>query len=689
MENKKQIIQSIETVIQFAWGIFFLLFPLFFTPLMSDAFIIPKEALLAVVSLGSLVLFGIQTILDKKVKIRQTAFDLPVAVFLLVAFLSSIFAVNKFDSYIAVVPLVLLGISYFVLVNFIRREQTAFFLLASLVIGATTVSIIRIFTFLKVYLIPLPATHIVEFSTIGTLFDTVIYLVLLLPIALYFAYPLIKGKTTNKSLTFAVCSLLLLAGIGISFYQMLQTQRPALLPFAYGFQIAMASISQDAPRIAQGFFFGSGIGNFLTDFTRFKPVAFNLDNNLWYLIFTQSSSFVLELLATTGILGLLSFFFLIGRAGMHIKKTHKNPLFFPLLLVSILSFILPFSFTTIALLFFIFAMFAAVEGLKDPNKAVDLEFALIALRKTFFSGTAGSTRSAHTSTIMPGIFSVILIIIVGTIGYFSTRYVLADMAFQKSLVAANNNNGALTYQKQVEAITMFPYRDVFYRVFSQTNIAIGNSLLTLNTQKGAKPSEQVQNQILNLIQQAITVGRSATTIAPANAINWQNLASVYRSIVGLGQNADQFTIASMQQAINLDPANPQEYLTLGGFYYQLGQWDNAIRQFQVVINLKPDYPNAYYNLGHALEQKGDLQNALAAYQNVKTLVANNKGNTDKISADIAALQTKIGSQANSQTTQTPTPSNTTTQNKTSLKPLPSSEPLNLAQPTQAAPKPNL
>ncbi|MDE2588763.1 MAG: tetratricopeptide repeat protein, partial [Patescibacteria group bacterium] len=239
--------------------------------------------------------------------------------------------------------------------------------------------------------------------------------------------------------------------------------------------------------------------------------------------------------------------------------------------------------------------------------------------------------------------------VTGVIGFYSVTYVLADMAFNDSLNAANQNNGSLTYQKQVEALTLFGYRDSMYRVFSQTNIQLANSILALSSSKGQQPSAQAQQTAISLIQQAITAGRSATTISPINTLNWQNLASVYRSLIGFGQNAENFAIASMQQAIVLDPTNPQEYLTLGGLYYQLGQYDNAIRQFQTAINLKPDYANAYYNLGHSFEQKGDLQTAVTDYQIVRQLVAADKNNASKIDAEIAAVQAKLGS--NSQNAQ--------------------------------------
>ena len=159
------------------------------------------------------------------------------------------------------------------------------------------------------------------------------------------------------------------------------------------------------------------------------------------------------------------------------------------------------------------------------------------------------------------------------------------------------------------------------------------------------------------------------------SLNWQNLSQVYRSLIGVGQNADQFSVASENQAIALDPYNPQLYVELGGVYYQLKLWDQAQNQFQVAINLKRDFANAYYNLGHALEEKGDLQNALAAYQIVKQLSANNQSNVDKINQEISGIETKIGKQGEANANANVTPETNQT-------------PLNIAQPNTNLPQQN-
>ena len=201
-------------------------------------------------------------------------------------------------------------------------------------------------------------------------------------------------------------------------------------------------------------------------------------------------------------------------------------------------------------------------------------------------------------------------------------------------------NAQKTYLLENEAIRDFPYRSDYHRVFSQINLALANSLAQ-NIQ-GGSPSAEVQRSITTLLQQSINSGRNAVILSPLTSLNWQNLSQVYRSLINVGQNAEQFAVASMDQGIALDPYNPQLYIQRGGIYYQLRQFDAAQQQFQIAINLKRDFANAYYNLGHALEEKGDLQGALAAYQTVKQLSLGNQANLDRINAEISSLEAKIG-----------------------------------------------
>jgi len=687
-ENKVKINELIDKASLALIGLLLLFFPLVFAFQTTDIFTLPKQAFLGGTALAVLLLFGLKSLLNNKVVIRRNPFDLPVFLFTLAALLSSIFAVNKTDSFITFVPFLFTIFAYFVIVNTAKTKTGVLFLLSALILGALTNSVFSILSFLKVYALPIAATHVQTFTTFGALIDQALYLAFILPLAAYLAYPFLaayksKHKESNELETasksdfaklagFGLSTIIILVGLLVTIYELVYLQKPLLLPLETGFQTAFAAISQDTGRVIQGFLFGSGLGNYSIVFSKFKQAAFNTDPTLWTYTFFRSSTYILELLATTGIIGLLSFLFLIY------KIVKERPVFVPLILIIAAGFVLPFSFVTQALFFLLLALFVAVQGLEEQHqhRFFDVELQLVALRRGIFSllPTEEETKIKQDglSRLLPGfIFLVVAAFVLG-LGFLSTRYILSNIKFQNSLVAASQNNGQLTYSSQQEAIALFGFSEAYYRIFAQTNLSLANSLASA-TPQGSTPSATTTQTVYTLIQQAINSGRTATTIAPQNATDWQNLSSIYRSLIGFGQNADSFAVLSAQQAVTLDPNNPQEYINLGGIYYQLSDWDKAEQQFQQAVTLKPDYPNAYYNLGHALIQKGDLKGALVQLETVKTLVAKDPTNTAKINTEIKDLQAKIGTQAQN----TNPTNNTTTQN-----------PLNVNAPSPTLPPQN-
>lgn len=649
-EQKLELIRFIEKASVTILGLLFILYPILFTNLTTDFFVLPKQALIVFAALVLMLLFGVKSLLSEKVRIRRTPFDVSVILFILALLLSSIFSVAPADSFTNFIPVLFAGILYFGIIYNVKNEKSVLVLVGSLLTGASLLALISIFTYFKIYVFPFDFTKTPGFTPSGSLLDQALYLLFVLPVGLYFLSPFldkVKHRETAsqkqadyaKLSGFGLACVVILAGLALSAYQIVtQPGSLILLPLETGFQTAFAAISQDSGRIIQGLLFGSGYGEYLIDFTRFKQASFNANPTLWSLAFVRSSTFVLELLATTGILGLFSYFFLCY------KVLKERPLFIPLVLILAVSFILPLSFYNIALIFFLLGSYAGIKGLTDDQKYFDVELELVALKKGFIAFSQEEHVRERTSSKMLS-YSVFSIIAVAVLffGFMSYDYLYANALFRSSLVAASQNNGQLTYTDQSGALSSYTgkYVDSYYRVFSQTNLALANALAN-SVPKGSTPSAQTQQTIYTLVQQSINAGRQATTLSPQNTVDWQNLASIYRSLIGFGQNADSFAILAAQRAVQLDPTNPQSYITLGGIYYQLGQWNNAETQFQQAINLKPDYANAYYNLGHALEQSGDLKGALTQFQTVKQLVANDPANLKKINDEIAALEQQLG-----------------------------------------------
>lgn len=653
-QSKLEVINYIEKASVVILGLLLILFPLVFTNLTTDFFSLPKQALLIFTTIILMLLFAGKTFLMEKVRIKRTPLDLPIVLFVIAILLSSIFSVARWDSFTNFVPVLFAGLSFFAITYNIKNEKSFMVLVSSLLAGGVLLSLVSILSYLKVYIFPFDFTKTQTFTTVGSFFDLSLYLLFLLPLAIYFITPFIFRKHKRetqaekkidliKMFGFGFAGLIILAGLILSIYILLKPGNLALLPMETGFQTAFAAISQDSGRVLQGLLFGSGFGQYLTDFTRFKQASFNTDPTLWNLTFIRSSSFVLELLATTGLLGLLSFLFLCFRV------VREKPLFVPLIVALAVSFVLPLSFTTITLIFFLLALYASLKGLSDNQRYFDVELQLVALKKGFFAfALEEKAKSRGSNRVLSYFILTVVVVFALVFGFGTYNFLSANITFEKSLVAASQNNGQLTYNYQNAALGSLTgrYVDSYHRIFSQTNLALANSLAS-SVPQGASPSAQTTQTIYTLVQQSINAARQATVLAPKNAINWQNLSGIYRALIGFGQNAESFAIIAQQQAITLDPANPQEYIALGGIYYQLGAFDRAQEQFQLAINLKPDFANAYYNLGHALQEKGDLKGAKAQYEIVRSLVGDDKENLDKINLEILAIQHQLDTQQES------------------------------------------
>jgi tetratricopeptide (TPR) repeat protein len=666
MEQKTEFNSYIQNISLFLLGILFMAFPIIFTTINTNSVVLPKQILLGGVTIILLILQVVKMFVDKSVKFRRTSFDIPIFLLALLAFTSSMFAVNKADALTAFIPYFFAILAFFLIVNIVKDKSSLLFLMSSLIVGAVLISISAILSFFKIYILPFQETHSQIFTPLGSLLEQDIYLVLVFAISFYYVYRFFKFKAKKvaniapegikesqissqeltKVISFGTASFIVFMGIVITTYALFKLDKPLLLPLETGFQTAFSEISLDTGRVVQGFLVGSGFGTYAVDFSRWKQASFNQNQDLWSLTFVRSSSFAIELLATTGVLGLCVFIFLLGRILRELRVSPQNKMLASVITLLLIALFLPLNFTSQTLFFVILGLFAANQGLisKAQNRFFDIELQIVTFRKGFIAMETPHAKN-DKSLVLPFIVGVVILAVVGVVGYFSIPYVISDLTFQKSLVATAQNNGKLTYDLQKTAITTFPYRDGFYRVFSQTNLALANTLASQQP-AGSKPDQTVQQTITTLIQQSIDAARTAATIAPQTYLNWQNLSSVYRGLIGFGQNAESFAIATAQQSIALDPNNPQEYINLGGIYYQLGQWDLAQSQFQIAVSLKPNFANSHYNLGHALEQKGDLQNALAQYQAVRGLISNDKTSLDQIDKEIAALEGKAQAQTN-------------------------------------------
>ncbi len=448
--------------------------------------------------------------------------------------------------------------------------------------------------------------------------------------------------------------------------------REVQIPFTTSWKVSVSSF-RDAP------FWGSGPATYLFDFTSYKPVEFNA-TKFWNLRFDSAFNEYLLVLGTLGGVGLIALIFATGffisqaykviKAQSHIgsepgsaSNLHLQSV--GLAISGIVFFVIlalhssTLSVFVIGLL--ILACFMAVRAHLPGLSQARFDgngFKQVLMR---VASTINLDQTASETIRMEALPSVILTIAVALAGFaffFAGKFALADFHHRNALNAVAQNQGLAAYNELVAAEKLNPLSDLYRTDLAQTNFALANAIAVAKGPTQASPSgsftDQDRQNIQVLLQQAISEGRTATTLNPRSSLNWEILGSLYRQISGVAQNALLFALDSYGRAIQTDPLNPLLRLSVGGTYYAIQNYDMAIRFFTDSVNLKPDFANGFYNLSVAYRDKGDLSSALAAAQEALKLVDKNSQDYKAAQDYVKELESKVPTATKSADLTTPT-----------------------------------
>lgn len=425
--------------------------------------------------------------------------------------------------------------------------------------------------------------------------------------------------------------------------------REIQLPFTTSWKISVSAF-RDSP------FWGTGLSTHLFDFTNYKPIEFN-SFKFWNLRFDSAFNEYLLVLANLGGIGLVALVSLTALFVSTAYKTisqHRSEIQdgkLPLAISGLVFFILIGLHTATLPLWvlgiFILASFMVLnlaEGIQKswfrPGQDIKDMFLQIAANVT----SQNSSKETVRIDALPGILLMITLALVLSTAFFGGKMVLADYHHRLASNAFAQNNGILTYNELVKAANLNPYNDVYRTDLAQINFTLANAIAAAKGPTEASPSGSLtdddKKQIQILLSQAIAEGRTAVNLSPKSAINWEVLATLYRQISGVAQNALVFSLDSYGRAIFQDPLNPSLRISVGGVYYAVGNFDMAIRFFSDAINLKPDFAIGYLNLSIALRDKGDLAGAQATAEKLLTLLPADSPDYKTISDYIADLKSK-------------------------------------------------
>jgi len=607
--------QSMRSYLLFFLG---LLAVVFFLPITQDFFTTPKWFLVGFVSLLLILSSVGEFLFSKKLTWKKKEFDTPLILFIVAAALSIVFgSTNKVQALLSphfgLLTFVFLYITY----HYVSRSHSKikfggivfslFSFIFSLTVLAETVPFItsRLPAYLSKY----------QNSTLaGTLIDALVVLGFAAVIALS---KLLKKEddTIENGTSFFAFVFSTLTVIVILFTLVKNNTTIALPSFAHSWYSAVEILKKPITAM-----FGVGIDNFQSVFVTMKDGAYN-SSPLWQISsFSLSRTAVFHTMTETGLFGLVALFLIFSLLVKKAFSEEGNHMAKLVVLYFISIFLLtPPSF----MLFFLLFVWIGVVSSHEKSKELSLDF----------------------SEIVPAYAVIILVGLVGIGGaaFMLGRVFMSEYTFQKSLTTSNLKD---VYEKMRVAASYNPYNERIRSNYVQVHLLIANTIAgkaTKNEKGEPQLSETDRQTVSQAIQAAIDEAKAVVSLNPTKATNWELLATVYRSIAGVVQGADAWTISAYQRAIVLDPQNPTFRVALGGVLYGYKQYDDASRMFEQAVALKPEWPNAQYNYAWSMAQKGDYQKAASA---MKTCVSLLNPTTDaadykKASNDLVEFTSKL------------------------------------------------
>lgn len=356
------------------------------------------------------------------------------------------------------------------------------------------------------------------------------------------------------------------------------------------------------------FLFGTGPGTFEFSYSRFRPVEFN-SSERWNTRFDRPGTNLLTLLATTGIIGFLSwaapFLILLWALFQRvIKKGWKDNL--------------PFVCSVVVFIIFISSFFFASNFVLSFYLALSLGLSAAVLGKDFEFYDQSSTRAR---LIKKMIFILILIFAVRGIAY-EVKAMAGEHKLGKGLNPAYSLSQRYAYLKASQKLAGGEPRVL--RAYARAALQSAN--------EEAKNQNVDTKKVQELLGSATAAVKRATEIEPADVDNWMTLGAVYQNLLPFVEGSGEWVVRAYSEALDREPTNPLPHVEMGKSFITLGDrmrregveadlvqhiFRNAEEELIKAIQVKADYAPAHFYLGLVYDRQGRVEDAVLKLEAVE------------------------------------------------------------------------
>lgn len=611
------------------------LLPVFFLPITASFFLFNKLALLVIFVFVSLILWSARNL--KEFKFFTTPLDVPLflltVVFLISALAGNFSFIDAFVNPGTATVFIGSALTFFIITQYIAsaddKKQRADSLIVYLLAGVFLASLISLLIRAGILADTAKALNLpawLQASNLSPTGDTLSAILLfLITIPLFFERALRSYRENEteerifKTAVWLVVIILFLMGTALTIYVSLpgKVAQFTTLPFRTGWSIALETLKEQP-------ILGVGPGNFVEAYDRFRPVQHN-QTDVWNVRFQSSSNFYLDIATITGIAGIAALLFFLWRLKKVLIQGKSGQ---PYLTVSIVLALVLFLFVPAGLVVVV-SLFTLVALASAPGaQRLSIQFSSL--------GEGGSNVPIGINLIS-GTIGLAAVVGFVAVLYFGGRAYAAEMYYRKALDVISSRGTYKDAMDNLQRAAEANPREDAYRI-SLSQIALS---LMQNIVSKKELTDEDRSDVSQLVQFAIQQGKAAVALNQGRSENWANLAQIYQSVMPLAKGADQWAVASYQQAIVLDPTNPILRVNLAGIFYGIGNYEAAADAARLAVTAKGDWANAHYNFALALREQGKLQEALQEMRRVITLVQPNSKDYDLAKSVLDDLEKQL------------------------------------------------
>lgn len=375
---------------------------------------------------------------------------------------------------------------------------------------------------------------------------------------------------------------------------------------------------QGAYRVWQRYpVFGSGVETFAYSYYLDRPIEHNYLSE-WDFLYNKAHNEFLNILATTGLVGLAAYLLLLGSwswftVRTFIIKRSAVPMEVAVCAAALLAGVAAltvsnfFGFSTVMVTILLFLFMASTVVLsQDDEQFPQLQYA--------------STGQYVGLTLLAMLAIALLVLI--------TRYWNADKAYTqaKSFLQAGQFKAGV--ENLSTALSLAPSEPLYYDELSQ---AYSQYALQLAEAQAATAAAQAA-------ETAITASDIALSLNPQQLNFHKSRARLFITLSAINPSYLTAAVTTLEAAREQAPTDPKLTYNIGLIAFAQGDSEKGFAALEETIRLKPNYLPAREQLAAQYEQAGQKQAALEQYQFIQ---ANILPDNEAVAAKIASLSAEL------------------------------------------------